>query len=187
MVITKSRDSTGADTGDWAIQHSSLTSTHILRFDTAASSAKSGLIAPTSTVFTTTYTVGLNVTGNDYVAYCFAPVEGYSAFGSYVGNGSADGPFVYTGFRPKWILVKGTDLAVSWQIHDSARNTYNLVDDQLYPDRSDAENAQGVSGGFDFLSNGFKVRSVDSWLNSSGKTYIYAAFAENPFKTARAR
>jgi hypothetical protein len=192
MVITKSRDSTGADTGDWAIQHSSLTSTHILRFDTAASSAKSGLTAPTSTVFTTTYTVGLNVTGNDYVAYCFTPVEGYSAFGSYTGNGNADGPFVYTGFEVKFLLAKRAVGGIGdWILQDTTRTPANGTGDNntLVANVSNSEDGYYLPSqvGIDYLSNGFKLRHSGGPLNDSGSTYIYAAFAENPFKTARAR
>lgn len=185
LIISKSRTVTGAEAGNWAIQHSSLTATHILRFDTAASSAKSGLSAPTSTVFTTTYTVGLNTNGNDYVAYCWAPVEGYSAFGSYTGNGSSDGPFVYTGHRSRWLLIKvSAGTTDSWRLYDTARSPYNLADERLLADSSVAESE---SVGIDFLSNGFKLRSSDAAGNGSGNTYIFASFASNPFKTSRAR
>jgi hypothetical protein len=115
------------------------------------------------------------------------PVAGYSAFGSYTGNGSADGPFVYTGFRPRYILIKTSSAGTNgWQIRDTARDTYNTSLGRLYADLS---NAEGTSAGndFDILSNGFKVRNSGGDLNTSSGTYIYAAFAENPFKNALAR
>ena len=118
------------------------------------------------------------------VMYCFAAISGYSAFGSYTGNGSTDGPFAYLGFRPRYILIKRTDSTGSWYVWDTARSTYNQMTLALYPNLADAE-----PGGddIDFLSNGFKMRDTFSYLNASGGTYIYAAFAENPFKIARAR
>ena len=117
------------------------------------------------------------------VAYCFAEVEGFSKFGSYTGNGSADGPFVYTGFRPAFVMVKRTDAASSWIINDSRRNAYNVVNKSLFADDSLAEDTPDV---LDFLSNGFKLKATVR-NNVSGGTYIFMAFAENPFKTARAR
>ena len=120
-----------------------------------------------------------------YIAYCFAGVEGYSKFGSYTGNGSADGPFVYTGFRPAWIMYKkSTDGAENWEIFDTARDTFNDMDDGLKANTSDAE---ADLSDFDVLSNGFKVRTSASRMNTSGPTYIFIAFAENPFKYANAR
>jgi hypothetical protein len=151
--------------------------------------AAAGQTAPTSTVLN--LLLGGNETnnGNNFVAYCFAPVSGYSSFGSYTGNGSADGPFVYTGFRPRWILQKSTasETYGSWHIYDTARDTYNPVDLELYPNLSSVEGT--IPGGdFDILSNGFKIRTNFSggW-NTNGISYIYAAFAESPLQFARAR
>jgi len=128
----------------------------------------------------------VNGSGVNFVAYCFAPVAGYSAFGSYTGNGSADGPFVFTGFRPRFIMFKNaTTGATNWQINDSARDTYNVVNKRLAPSNSDAEATNFDFG--DFLSNGFKIRQTDQTWNRNGDTYIYACFAENPFKYANAR
>jgi hypothetical protein len=121
-----------------------------------------------------------NESSGNYVAYCFAPVAGYSSFGSYTGNGSADGPFVYTnGFRPRWILIKvySGDTG-NWWMYDSARNTYNLADSGLYANSSIAE---FTSNGIDILSNGFKIRTSNVNTNGSGYNFIYAAFAESPF------
>ena len=139
--------------------------------------------APTSSVFTIgTY----NNFDNDYVAYCFAEVEGYSKFGSYTGNGNADGTFVYTGFRPAFIMFKTTTIISHWTIVDNARSTYNVVDDSLYADTSAAELTTITD--VDFLSNGFKWRGVlANETNVNGQVYIYMAFAEAPFKYANAR
>ena len=138
---------------------------------------------PTSTVFTLGSSSGVNGSQN-YIAYCFAPVEGYSAMSSYSGNSSADGPIVVTSFRPSFVLIKATNATSIWVIHDAARDTYNQVVDGLYPNDSAAENA---IWGIDFLSNGFKLRTANGGVNQSGLTYIYLAFAEHPFKSARAQ
>ena len=121
---------------------------------------------------------------NTYVAYCFAAIAGYSAFGSYTGNGSADGPFVYLGFRPRFVLIKRSDVAENWVIVDTARNPYNAVTDWLFANTSDSTYTFSSP---DILSNGFKLRNVGTGSNNSGSTYIYAAFAENPFKNSLAR
>jgi hypothetical protein len=126
-----------------------------------------------------------NNTGN-MIAYCFAPVAGYSSFGSYTGNGSADGPFVYTGFRPRWVMIKITNTTDSWLMYDAARSSYNVVDDFMQANSSEAE-ATGNSNALDFLSNGFKLKGSVAGTNGSSNTYIYAAFAESPFQYARAR
>ena len=126
-------------------------------------------------------------TGNPMIAYCFAPVAGYSAFGSYTGNGSADGPFVYTGFRPRWLMWKASSAAgYDWRIIDTARDQYNASGLQLYPNTAGAEGDYRSSLGIDLLSNGFKLRNA-SYENNNGIVYIYAAFAESPFALARAR
>ena len=139
---------------------------------------------PTSSVIYTLYSGEVDVSGNNFVAYCFAPVSGYSSFGSYTGNGSADGPFVYTGFRPKFVLFKAANAAVQdWVIYDTKRDTYNVASQYLFPNASSAEAA---FANLDFLSNGFKLRSTIS-LNTYGYNFIYAAFAEHPFATSRAR
>ena len=105
-------------------------------------------------------------------------IPGYSSFGSYSGNGSTDGPFVYTGFKPAWLLIKCSSTTGNWEIYDNARNTYNPETLALQPNLTSAES---TINGIDFLSNGFKVRTTDANFNTSGQTYIYAAFAENPF------
>jgi hypothetical protein len=132
------------------------------------------------------FTVGnAIITGAEkMVAYCFSSVVGYSSFGSYTGNGSSDGPFVYTGFRPKWVMIKRTDTTANWRIFDTARDTYNVSSAELYPNLANAESA---FSSLDINSNGFKIRTSDVNYNASGGTYIYAAFAESPFAYSRAR
>jgi hypothetical protein len=133
--------------------------------------------APTSSVFTVgTY----NNFNNDYVAYCFAEKQGYSKFGSYTGNGSEDGPFVYTGFKPQWILFKNTGAAEEWVLYDTKRDSTNPNTKTIRVDSNIAE-AEATTLDIDFLSNGFKNRSNQAQLNSSGVLYIYMAFAEHPF------
>jgi len=149
----------------------------------AADSTKWNNTSPTSSVFTIGTSVGVNSSGGNYVAYCWAAIAGYSAFGSYTGNGSTDGPFIYCGFRPRFVLFKCSSTSQDWVIYDTSRDTYNAVSNYLLPDSSAAE---GVYANADFLSNGFKLRNTAS-LNYSGYTYIYAAFAENPFRNALAR
>ncbi len=126
---------------------------------------------PTSTVFSTRsdWQYGTNT---PVVAYAFAEVEGFSKFGSYTGNGSSDGPFVYTGFRPAWVMIKRTDSANSWTIMDDKRDTYNYADSILWADLSDAEASGGTTTSEDFLSNGFKLRGAGGSINASGGSYI---------------
>jgi hypothetical protein len=184
MIITKSRSTTG----EWPSYHSALSITNTLYLN--ATYASSTYLNRFSAVSSTTFTTGsngseLNTNGTTYVAYCWSAVAGYSAFGSYTGNGSADGPFVYTGFRPRWIMIKRTDASGSdWRILDTSRNTYNVESAELYPSLA---NAETTYASLDGLSNGFKIRNSDAAYNASSGTYIYAAFAENPFKYALAR
>ena len=152
----------------------------------AAASTVWNNTAPTSSVFSIGTDSAMNSNTNTYVAYCWAEIAGFSKFGSYTGNGSTDGPFVYTGFRPKYVMIKRTDSADDWIVMDSARNTYNVANSTLFPNGSYAETTD-ANRQEDFLSNGFKVRSSPVYINASGGTYIYAAFAENPFKNANAR
>ena len=187
MVIVKGRNASGLA---WCVYHSSLGPTQYLFLnDTAAAGSYSGFwnnTSPTSTLLTLGNDNGTNGTSKTYVAYCFAPIAGYSAFGSYTGNGSADGTFVYTGFRPAFIMIKRTDTGASdWQIIDTTRDVTNVAGYLLQPNASNAEsNATPV---LDFLSNGFKNRNSYNVTNASGGTYIYMAFASSPFKFSLAR
>ena len=118
---------------------------------------------------------------NDHIAYCWTSIPGFSDFGSYAGNGSDDGPFIYTGFRPAWIMIKRTDAANNWQIYDSVRDPYNPMKLTLQADTTSAESGSSDEY-FDFTANGFKIRDGSAnWLNNSSGDYIYAAFAEFPF------
>ena len=134
--------------------------------------------SPTFSVFSVGTSGGTNDSGNSYVAYCFASVQGYSKFGSYTGNGSAtDGTFIYTGFKPAFVMMKCTDLARSWQMHNNKSDPFNSVTRRLFANLSDAEVSNTE---LDFLSNGFKVRTTDLNMNGSGNNYIYMCFAEEP-------
>ena len=121
------------------------------------------------------------------IAYCFAEIDGYSKFGSYTGNGNSDGPFVYTGFRPSWIMIKPSSHTGHWRLMDTKREVVNDGESsQLFPNLSNAEST-GTSTDKDILSNGFKIRTNTSSMNTNNGTYIYMAFAEMPFKYANAR
>jgi len=133
-----------------------------------------------------TFTVGTNPVVNgayNYIAYCWKEIQGYSKFGKYVGNGNNDGPFVYTGFKPAFIIVKVTDDARDWRMFDAKRSTFNVIDDYLTPNTNAIQGTSSLLS-YDFLSNGFKLRGNHVSTNQSGKTFIYMAFAENPFVTS---
>jgi hypothetical protein len=180
LVLYKRRSA--AD--DWYVYHTSTgAGNYLVLNSTAASTANTSIFnntAPTSTVFS----VGSSTSGSGQtnVAYCWAPIAGYSAFGSYTGNGSSDGPFIYTGFRPRYVLIKRTNTTEDWVCDDSSRSPYNVTTEYLLPSSSAAAGNVTL---YDFLSNGFKMRGTSQ--NNSGSTFIYAAFAENPFKYANAR
>ena len=183
MIIVKLRSTTGA----WGVYHSSLTPSQVLYLnttDTVDGSVIWNSTAPTSSVFSIGAHPTSNPNGQTLVAYCFAPIAGYSAFGSYTGNGSTDGPFIHTGFRPRFVLIKRTDSANDWLIIDTSRNPYNVTNLNLWANLSIAE---GTANRTDVLSNGFKLRNNLAEHNASGGTYIYMAFAETPFKNSLAR
>jgi hypothetical protein len=182
-IVVKGR----TNVSDWRVYHSSVTLPNVLNLNTTSAAASDagafGSTAPTSSVFTLGTGSGTNGSANTYVAYCWTPIAGFSAFGSYTGNASTDGTFVYLGFRPKFVMIKRTDSTSDWYIWDTARDTYNVVTNTLLADTSGAETS---ATSIDDLSNGFKCRSA-TVVNASGGTYIYAAFAENPFKNSLAR
>jgi hypothetical protein len=188
MVIVKNRDD-GAQV--WVVWFTGFGSTeYIVLNDTAAKTTSAGVwnsTVPTSTVFSVGTANSTNKSTNKIVAYCFAAVAGYSAFGSYTGNGAADGPFVFTNFRPRYVLIKRSagDIG-NWVEHDTARESYNLATTSLYPNLSNAETV-AASQSIDILSNGFKLRNTSGDINASGGTYIYMALAENPFKYSLGR
>ena len=191
MMIVKGRDSAGS----WAVYHANANASpasgrlylQLPNAFTAQATAWNSTV-PSSTVFSVGSLTDTNQNTNAMIAYCFAPVEDYSSFGSYTGNGSTDGPFVYTGFRPAWVLFKRVDNAfgADWIILDTARDTYNSMLNRLNPNGANAENATAANL-VDYTSNGFKIRSTLAGMNTNGGTIIYAAFAENPFKNANAR
>jgi hypothetical protein len=193
MVIVKDR--TAARTGyQWPVWHTSLgggTKALFLNVTdaTATDTVYWNSTVPTSSVFSVGTWGGVNYSGDNFVAYCFSAVAGYSAFGSYTGNGSTDGPFVFCGFRPRFVLVKNASTAGKWVLMDTSRGLYNEMTgtNALYPNLADAEGTDGGSRQMDFLSNGFKLRCTGGDANGSGNTIIYMAFAENPFKYSNAR
>jgi hypothetical protein len=154
-------------------------------FNTPAQTSIWGTNVPTSTKFYLGTDTATNTSGSTYVGYVFSEVAGYSKFGEYTGNGSStDGTFVYLGFRPAWVMVKQTNSTGSWYIFDNKRDGYNETEPYLL---SNSSNVEATDLGWDILSNGFKNRNNYAQTNGSGSTYIYLAFAESPFKNARAR
>jgi hypothetical protein len=190
MIIVKARTTASTDQG-WPVYHSANTAApatdYLLLNDTAATADLDTVwndTAPTSSVFSVGTNALVNANADTYVAYCFAPVSGYSSFGSYTGNGSADGPFVYLGFRPAMVIVKMSSSTGNWTILDSKRAGYNVDNDPLFPNLS---NAEGTTDLIDITSNGFKVRTTDATFNTNAGTYVYATWAESPFQYSRAR
>ena len=188
FIIIKLRE----DSSGWPVYHDAIgtsSSNYIELQDSAGSSQDNTAFqntAPSSNVFSIGTKAAVNNNGDSHIAYCFAPVAGYSAFGSYTGNGSSDGPFVYTGFRPKYLLIKRTNSSKAWQVMDTKRDPSNVADTSLFPAGSETE-ATTSSYDIDFLSNGFKIRTSHDSRNGSSDNYIYACFASHPFKTSRAR
>lgn len=195
MVIVKDRNRTT----DWSCmaQHANNGNGHLgwIRLNLTSAWSTTAILwnntAPTSSVFSIGTYDYVNYSGSGYIAYCFSSVEGYSKFGTYEGNTSPDGPFVFTGFSVAWLMVKNIDYSGAnsdWVIHDNKRNPHNVADNHLEADTANAENADGRPIDVDFLSNGFKIKTNGSYYeNNNTNTYIYMAFAETPFKYATAR
>ena len=185
FIITKDRDASA----NWIVYHSSLNLGEELKLNSSAaitSFSQYTTTSPTSSVYSIQGSAAMCGLDENYIAYCWAEIEGFSKFGSYVGNNSDDGPFVYCGFKPAWVLIKRTDDTGNWCIHDSSRSGgINVMNEQLQANLSNTES--GTGGLIDFLSNGFKIRATSTDLNASGGTYIFAAFAESPFTTANAK
>ena len=177
MIIVKRTNATDV----WRVYHGSIGATKHLVLNTTAGDASGSNVwndtAPTSSVFSISTDSAVNASGATYVAYCFAEKKGYSKFGSYTGNGNADGTFIYTGFAPSFVIMKRTDNTGAWYTLDNKRPTYNPKNKYLSPDSSNAESTFTF---WDFLSNGFKIRNTGTENNASGGTYIYMAFAEEP-------
>ena len=182
MVIVKQRSTTR----NWVVMHSGIGFTKYLYLDSNQASNTGNFFNdtdPSSTVFNVVNDGGVNASSGTYIAYCFAPKKGYSKFGSYTGNGNADGAFVYTGFKPAWLMVKKTaDVAESWFMYDNKREDH-AGNDRYYALRADKNSAENQTYGdnwqVDFLSNGFKWRTNAGHLNSG--SFIYMCFAESPF------
>jgi hypothetical protein len=194
LIIARPRDAVS----NWIVYHASEGAGKFLRLNTTGASTTDSTAWNNTTPTSTVYSVGNNAangSGLSVIAYCFAPVVGYSSFGSYTGNGSSDGSFVYTGFRPRWVMIKGYTgtfaSAANWLIIDASRDTYNVSGYKLAPNLSDAENSVNIgtfaNNSIDILSNGFKNRSTNGSSNDGSTSYIYAAFAEAPFNYSRAR
>jgi hypothetical protein len=183
MILAKKMDGAASN---WAVYHKSLGATKYLILNSTTASVTSNTrwnnVEPTSSVFTVGSSGDVNNNGETVVAYCFAEKKGYSKFGSYTGNGSTDGPFIYTGFKPAWVMCKVTSATDSWVVYDNKRDTFNVTEQILRPNTSGAEGTESGAK-MDLLSNGFKLRGSGGGLgqtNSSGASYIYMAFAENP-------
>lgn len=182
MMIFKNR----TVVSNWATYHASIATpqTNVLYLNltdaSSANAAQFNSTAPTSSLFSVGTSTDTNGSTRSMIAYCFAEVKGFSKFGSYTGNGSTDGPFIYTGFKPAFVFMKKTSAIGQWYIWDNKRNTYNVMNLALHPNTNDTDQSYGTDG-IDILSNGFKLKSVYTYLNASSATYIYMAFAENPF------
>ena len=188
MIIIKNR----VNAYNWIVYHASLGNTGDLKLQ---STGAFGIdindwnnTSPTSSVFTVGNNIAVNNSGNSHVAYCFADVKGFSKFGSYTGNGSADGTFIYLGFKPAFVIFKQTDTTGNWALLDSTRSYHNVANHTLATNLSNAESAfgggQSVDGAYnkvDIVSNGIKIREASAYNNTSNGSYIYMAFAENPF------
>jgi hypothetical protein len=179
MILAKRRDSTE----QWLVYHASgTTQSQYLGLNTTAASTTSANLWG-STAFSSTQFYFTATNGYQYTFYVFADIAGFSKFGSYTGNGSADGPFIYLGFRPSFIIIKRTDAVSTWYSVNKNVNGYNSVHGLIYPNLSSAESTIN----WDILSNGFKMRDAGADVNGSGGTIIYMAFAEVPYKFALGR
>ena len=181
VIFVKNRDTTE----DWSVYHSANGAGYYQAINTTEAKQTNNNrfnVAPTSSVFTVNTHHSVNKSGDNIIAYCFASKKGYSKFGIYTGNGNTDGTFVYTGFKPAFIIYKGrsgANATDNWEMADNKRSLYNGVENVLYPNLNNAEGT-GVTTRMDLLSNGFKIRTGSSDYNGNGQTYIYMAFAENP-------
>jgi len=191
IVLVKNIQQSGYD---WVMYHASLGNTKRIWLNlTNAVSTNTGSwnnTTPSSSVFTLGSSGETNGSG-EMIGYCFAEKQGYSKFGSYTGNGNADGSFIYTGFKPAWVMIKKTNDTHAWRIYDGVRDTHNLTEKILEPNTSNAEATSGTYV-LDLVSNGFKFRGNGDGVNGSGQSFIYMAFAEAPLVgtngvTAKAR
>ena len=182
LIIFKDR----GDSSNWLVYTEPTGNTHTLFLNRTVAKEDDATLyndtTPTSSVFSLGAHNDINANDDTYVAYCFTSIKGYSKIGSYTGNGSNDGTFVYTGFKPAWLLIKRTDAAEDWWLHDNKRNPINPIDKQLYANNT---NSVATETSEDFVSNGFKFRNFNLNWNASGGTFIYMAFAEHPFVSSK--
>ena len=179
VIIIKQRDNDGA----WNMYNVNYGNGKAVELNTTSALFNTDIFnntTPTNSVFSVKTSGHVNTNNSNYIAYCFAEKQGYSKFGSYTGNGNADGTFVYTGFSPSFVMVKKTNGTGNWVMFDNKRNTFNVVDKRLVANLSDDE---GISDRLDFLSNGWKFRSTATNVNGSD-SYIYMCFASEPFTTS---
>ena len=183
MLIIKNRDATDS----WAVYYGDNTDYLVLNTDAATADSDTywNDTSPSATVFTVNTAHSVNADGENYIAYCWRSVEGFSKIGTYTGNGNADGTFVYTGFRPKFLLMKVTNTSSDWHIVDSVRDVDNVIQNTIDPNTTAVEGSG--SDRFDFTSNGFKLRQTSGSYNGNNSTYIYMAFAETPIKYSNPR
>ena len=181
-IIVKER----SGTNQWLVYHVSNGATKYMILETTGAVGTASTLwndtTPTTNLFTVGSSTSVNGSGLTYVFYAFSDIKGYSKFSSYTGNGSTDGTFVYTGFKPAWIMVKETGNVNSWRMLDNKRSPFNVANKVLLANSATTEGSADHET--DFVSNGFKIRSSDTNMNRSGGTYIYMAFAENPFVTS---
>jgi hypothetical protein len=183
MIIIKDR----SNTRNWQVYHAGYGNTGSGQLNLTNAFSADGMFqntTPTSSVFSVGTSVNVNASGANIIAYCFADVKGYSKFGSYTGNGNNDGTFVYTGFKPAFVLSKCSSAAgEDWNLNDNKRPGFNVIQNALLANSTSAEVTASYQA-LDFTSNGFKWRGSNDRVNGSGKTYIYMAIAENPFVTS---
>ena len=190
LLIVKNRDAVT----DWAVYHRSASSAgndSYLEINTQDAVATAGTVwndtSPSSSVFTVGTNTKTNTDGEKYIAYCLTPIQGYSKFGSYTGNGNADGPFIYTGFKPAWTMIKNTQTNTNsdWTIYDNKRSATGGGNENNKFLRANGNQEEASASGIDILSNGFKMRSTSSRHNANDSTYIYWAFAQHPFVSSK--
>jgi len=186
MIIQKNRDSSA----NWSVKHHKTTNNYdFLNLNlTSAATANDSIWTqtdPTTSVFSIGTASAINQSSQDQVCYCFAEKQGYSKFGKYTGNGNANGTFVYTGFKPAFVMTKVSNTTGSWSLYDNKRTGFNPIDVWLRANGNDIESTSAISGeDIDLYSNGFKLRNSDNTINANFSTYIYMAFAESPFVTS---
>ena len=182
FIFGKNRN---VSTSAWPVYHASIGATKYLNINTNSAEGTFGGYwndtAPTSSLISIGSHADVNGSGNSMIYYCFADVQGYSKISSYTGNGSTNGSFIYTGFKPSFVMIKNTtDSATDWCLRDNKRSPYNVTQHTLFPNTNDTESYGGTSYDIDFLSNGFKIRNTSARFNTSGSNYAYMSFAEAP-------